>query len=238
MGPEAVAARTARVFLFLLPGSRPRRRAGEGAAVAIDAAFFPLPFGRRGPRFLEAPSPPMAGAAPIEAAAAGVAVVVAVAARAAMFFWLQLPFGWPRLQDTGGIATGLVIFFPLPFGWPGAHFSEASSPPMLGPPREYMVRLRSDRKIETGEEAGCAFDPERPQHLKRSNAGEGAGVIGSAMPNASVTTLFSLHRAHPREGNRCSHHGASWVEPTGRAADTRQATARDVSRSYYGDRKV
>jgi hypothetical protein len=77
-----VVARVARVFLFLLPGGRPRRRASEGAAVAADAAFFPLPFERPGPRFLGAPSPPRAGAAPIEAAAAG----VAAAARAAKVF--------------------------------------------------------------------------------------------------------------------------------------------------------
>jgi hypothetical protein len=60
-----------------------------------------------------------------------------------------------------------------------------------------MVGLRSDRKIETGEEAECAIDPEHSQYLKRSDAEEGAGVMGSAMPNASITALFPLHRAHP-----------------------------------------
>jgi hypothetical protein len=101
-----------------------------------------------------------------------------------------------------------------------------------------MVGLRSDRKIETGEEAECAIDFECPQYLKRSDAGEGAGVVGSAMPNASVTVPFSSHRAHPQEGNRCGYHSRSWVEPMGRAADARQATPCDVLRIYYGGREV
>jgi hypothetical protein len=224
-----VATRVARVFLFLLPGGCPRQRDGEGAAVATDAAFFPLPFGRPGPRFLGAPSPPRAGATPIEAAAAGVAAKV---------FWLRLPFGRPRLRDTGGIVAGLMIFFPLPFGRPGPRFSETPSPPAPGPPGEDMVGSCPDRKIETGEEAECAIDPERPQYLKRSDAGEGTGIVGSVMPNASVTAPFSSHRAHPQEGNRCGHPSVSWVEPTGRAADACQATPRDVLRSYYGGREV
>jgi hypothetical protein len=137
----------------------------------------------------------MTGAAPIEATMAGVAA--AAAARAAKVFWLQLPFGRPRLQDTRGVAAGLAIFFPLPFGRPGPRFSETPSPPAPRPPREDMVRWRSNRKIETGEEAEYALDPERPQHLKRSDAEEEAGVMGSAMPNASVTALFFLASCAP-----------------------------------------
>jgi hypothetical protein len=53
-----------------------------------------------------------------------------------------------------------------------------------------MDRLSSDEKIEAGEEVECAIDPECPQYLRRSDAGEGAGVVGSAMPNTSVTAYF------------------------------------------------
>jgi hypothetical protein len=151
---------------------------------------------------------------------------------------LRLPNGRPRLRDTGGVAAGLVIFFLLPFRRSGPRFSEAPSPPAPGPPREDMVRLHSNKKREIEEEAECAFDPERPRHLKRSDAGEGAGIIGSAMPNASVTAPLSLHCAHPQEGNCRSPHNGSWVEPMGCVTDARQATPHDVSRSYYGVRKV
>jgi hypothetical protein len=178
----------------------------------------------------------MAGAAPIEAAAVG--ATAAAVARATKVFWLRLPNGRPRLRDTGGVAAGLVIFFPLPFGRSGPCFSGAPSPPAPGPPREDMVRLHSGRKSEIEEEAECAFNPEHPRHLKGSDAGEGAGVMGSAMPNALVTAPFFLHRAHPREGNRHSHHNGSWVEPTGHVADAHQAMPHDVSKSYCGDRKV
>jgi hypothetical protein len=231
-----VAPRAARVFLFLLPGGHPRRRDGEGVAVAAGAAFFPLPFGRPGPRFLGTPSPPRAGAAPIEVAAAGAAA--AAAARAAKVFWLRLPFGRPCLRDTGGIVARIAIFFPLPFGRPGPCFSGTPSLPAPGPPGEDIDRLSSDEKIEAGEEVECAIDPERPQYLRRSDAGEGAGVVGSAMPNASVTAPFSSHRAHPQEGYRCDQYSGSWVEPTGCVADARQATPHDVLGSYYGGRKV
>jgi hypothetical protein len=178
----------------------------------------------------------MAGAASMEAAAEGAAA--AAAARAAKVLWLRLPNGRPRLRDTGGIAAGLVTFLPLPFGRPGPHFSGAPSPPASGPPREDIVRSPSGRKSETEEEVECAFNPERPRHLKRSGAGEGAGVMGSTVPNASVTAPLFLHRAHPREGNCRSHRNGSWVEPTGHVADAHQATPHDVSRSYYGDRRV
>jgi hypothetical protein len=80
-----------------------------------------------------------------------------------------------------------------------------------------MDGLSSDEKIEAGEEVECALDPERPQYLRRSGMGE--EVVGSTMPDASITALFSPHRVHPQEGNRCGHHIGSWEEPTGCAAD-------------------
>jgi hypothetical protein len=89
---EAAAPRAARVFLFLLPGGRPRRRGDEGAATAIGAVFLPLPLGRPDPHLFGMPSPPRARAAPV----AMVVVGAAVAARAARVFWLWLPFGRPR----------------------------------------------------------------------------------------------------------------------------------------------
>jgi hypothetical protein len=48
------------------------------------------------------------------------------------------------------------------------------------------------------------------------------------MPDASVTALLPSCHAHPREGNRRSHHKGSWVEPTGRAADTRHMTFQEI----------
>jgi hypothetical protein len=65
-----------------------------------------------------------------------------------------------------------------------------------------------------------------------------AYVVGSAMPNASVTAPFSSHRAHPKEGNRCDHHSGSWEEPTGRVTDACQATPHDIPQNHYGDRRV
>jgi hypothetical protein len=62
--------------------------------------------------------------------------------------------------------------------------------------------------------------------------------MGSVMPDASVTASFSSHRAYLREGNRRGHHSGSWEEPTGRAANARQATPCDILRSYYGGREV
>jgi hypothetical protein len=168
--PEAVAPRAARVFLFLLPGGRPRRRDDEGAAAVAGVALFPLPFRRPGPRFLGAPSPPRAGAAPIAAAAVGAAATAA--ARAARVFWLRFPFGRPHLWDASGIVIGIAAFFLLPFGRPGPHFSGAPSPLASGPPGEDMDGLSSNDKIEAGEEVECAI--ECPQYLRRSGAGEGA----------------------------------------------------------------
>jgi hypothetical protein len=142
------------------------------------------------------------------------------------------------LRDTGGVSAGLAAFFPLPFGRSGLCFSGASPPPVLGPPREDMGGLCPDGRSEAEEVVECALNPERPRHLKRRGAGKGAGVMGSVAPNALVTAPLSSRRAHPREGNRHGHHSGSWVEPTGRDAEARQATPCDASRSYYGDRKV
>jgi hypothetical protein len=140
---------------------------------------------------------PMVGAAPMEAATVGTAAAAAV--RAAKVFWLWLPNGRPCLRDTGGVAAGLVTFLPLPFGRPGLRLSGAPSPPAPGLPREDMVRLRSNGRSEAEEVMECAIDPERPRHLKRSDAGERAGIIGSATPNALVTAPSSSHHAHPWE---------------------------------------
>jgi hypothetical protein len=101
-----------------------------------------------------------------------------------------------------------------------------------------MDGLSSDEKIEAGEEVECAIELGCPQYLRRSVAGEGASVVGSTMPNASVTAPFSLHRAHPQEGNSCGHHSGSWEEPTGHVADACQATPHDDSGSYCGGCKV
>jgi hypothetical protein len=62
-----------------------------------------------------------------------------------------------------------------------------------------MVGLCSGGGSEAEEEVECAFDPERPRHLKRSEAGERAGVMGSAMPNASVTAPLSSRHVRPQE---------------------------------------
>jgi hypothetical protein len=231
-----VAAKAARVFLFLLPGGRPRRWADEVATAATIAIFFLLPFGRPGPHFLGKSTPPTAEAAPTEAATVG--TVTAAAARAARVFWLRLPNGQPCLRDTGGVATGLSAFLSLPFGRPSLRFSGAPSPPVLGPPREDMVGLRSDGKSEAEEVVERALNPEHPRLLKRRGTGKEAGVMGSVAPNTSVTAPLSSRRAHPREVNHRGHHSGSWVELMGHDADARQAMLHDVSRSYCGDRRV
>jgi hypothetical protein len=74
----------------------------------------------------------------------------------------------------------------------------------------------------------CAFDPENPRHLKRSEVGERAGVVGSAMSNALVTAPLLLRHVRPREGNRRSCHKGSWVEPTGCAADACHMTFQEI----------
>jgi hypothetical protein len=48
---EAAALRAARVFLFLLPGGRPRRQGDEGVAAAAGAVFLLLPFRTARPLF-------------------------------------------------------------------------------------------------------------------------------------------------------------------------------------------
>jgi hypothetical protein len=101
-----------------------------------------------------------------------------------------------------------------------------------------LVGLRSGKESEAEEEVECAFDPEHPQPLKRSEGGERAGVMGSATPDASVTAPLFLHHAHPREDNRRSHHDGSWVEPTGRVTNASRASPHDISRNHYGDQKV
>jgi hypothetical protein len=237
----------ARVLLSLLPGGHPWWRADEGAAAATATTLFPLPFGRPGLRFPEMPSPPTARAAPVEDAAMGAvaaasteAAAVAAAgatpaesamaatARAAEVFLLQLSSGWPRLRDTGGIAAGLSTFFLLPFVRPGLRLSGTPSPLAPGPPMADMVGLCYGKGSEAEEEVKCAFDPECPQHLKSSEVGERADIMGSAMPNASVTAPLFLCHAHPREDNRRSHHDGSWVEPTGRATDARHMTFQEI----------
>jgi hypothetical protein len=79
---------------------------------ATEVVFFPLPFGRPGPRFSGTPTSPEApaawGATEVEAAAE------AFAARASKVLLLCLPFGRPRFQDTEGAASGASTSFSLP----------------------------------------------------------------------------------------------------------------------------
>jgi hypothetical protein len=167
----------------------------------------------------------MAGAALIEAAATGAATTalaeaatvaaaddtpaqsaVAVATKAAKVFRLRLPSGHPCLWDTGSVVAGPSSFFLLPFGRPCLCFSGTPSPPALGRPMADMVRLCPGEGREAEEEVKCTLDPERPRHLKRSEAGERAAVMGSAKPYASVTAPLSSRHACPREDNRRSHY--------------------------------
>jgi hypothetical protein len=80
--------------------------------------------------------------------------------------------------------------------------------------------------------------PRAPLVFKEECCGEGVGVVGSARPNALITAPFSLHHAHPQEGNRCGRHSGSWEEPTGHVADACQTTRYDILGSYYGGGKV
>jgi hypothetical protein len=96
---EVAAPRAARVFLFLLPTGRPRRRGDEGVAADAGAVFLPLPFGRPGPRFSETPASPGALAARVATEVEG--ATVAAAARASRVFLLRLPFGRPRFRAAG-----------------------------------------------------------------------------------------------------------------------------------------
>jgi hypothetical protein len=85
-----------------------------------------------------------------------------------------LPGG--RLQreaDEGMVVIDITAFFPLPFGRPSLRFSGTPphpAPPVPGHPMADMVGLRSSEAEE--EELECAFDPEQPQHLKKSEEGE------------------------------------------------------------------
>jgi hypothetical protein len=147
---EAAAPRAERVFLFLLPGGRPRRRDGEGAAAAIDAVFLPLPLGRPGPRFSRRPTSPGARAARV--AAEEVVAAAAAAVRAAKVFLLRLPFGRPRFRDAGGVISGASVFFSLP--------SEIPSPPTAESLSEDMAGLRSEERLEAEGEMGMRPQPQ------------------------------------------------------------------------------
>jgi hypothetical protein len=122
------APRAARVFLFLLPGGRPRRRGDEGAVAAADAAFFPLPLGWPGPHFSGTPTSPGALAAWVTAEVEG--APAAAAARASKVFLLRLPYGRPRFRDAGGAIPGAWASF--------SSFSGPLSPPAAEPLREDM----------------------------------------------------------------------------------------------------
>jgi hypothetical protein len=167
---EAAAPKAARVFLFLLPGGRPRRRGGKGVAAPVDAVFLLLPLGRPGPRFSGTPTSPGARAARV--AAEGVVAAAAAAAGAAKVFLLRLPFGRPRFRDAGGVISGASAFFSLPSG--------ISSPPTAEPLREVMAGLSSERRgPRRREKWECALDRERSQHLNRSGEGDGTRRFGN-----------------------------------------------------------
>jgi hypothetical protein len=186
----------------------------------------------------------MARAAPIEAAVMGVATAasvvaavddtpagsaMAVATKAAEVFLLRLPSGWPCLRDTDSVAAGPLALFLLPFGWPGLRFSGTPSPLAPGPPIADMVRIRTGEGREAEEEVNYSLDLERPRHLKRSGAGERAGVMRSTKPTTLVTAPLPSHHTRPQEDNCRSHCQGSWVEPTGRATDARRVTPHDAS---------
>jgi hypothetical protein len=136
--PEAAAPRAARVFLFLLPGGRPRRRGGEEVVATVGTSLLPLFLGWPGPRLLGALSPPRARATPV--AAVGVTAVAATAPRAAKVFLLRLPFRRPHFRGTGGAISGASVLLPLP------------SPSAAEPLREDMAR----QSLEEGQRNGSA----------------------------------------------------------------------------------
>jgi hypothetical protein len=159
---EVEAPRAARVLLFLLPGGRPRRRGDEGVVAAADAAFYPLPFGRPGPRFSGTPASPGALAARVATKVEG--ATAAAAARASKVFLLRLPFGRPRFRDAGGAISGAWASF--------SPFSGALSPPAAEPLREDMTGPGSGRRgLRRGEKWGCALGHGRARHLKRNGEG-------------------------------------------------------------------
>jgi hypothetical protein len=131
-----VAPRAARVFWFLLPGGRLRRRGNEGVATAAGAVFLPLPFGRLGPRFSGTPASPGVLATRVTAEAEG--ATTAAVARASKVFLLRLPFGQPHFRDTGGAISSALASFLLP--------SRTLSPLAVEPLREDMTGLGSKRR--------------------------------------------------------------------------------------------
>jgi hypothetical protein len=159
---EVEAPRVARVLLFLLPSGRPRRRGDEGVATAVDAAFFPLPFGRPGPRFSGAPASPGALAARVATEVEG--ATVAAVTRASKVFLLRLPFGRPHFRDVGGIVSGAWASFSL--------LSGTLSPPAAEPLKEDMTGMGSGRRgSRRREKWGCALGHGRARHLKRNSEG-------------------------------------------------------------------
>jgi hypothetical protein len=71
-----------------------------------------------------------------------------------------------------------------------------------------MDGLNSNEKIKAGEEVEYAIDPEHTQYLRGRGTGEGTGVVGSVMPNASVIAPFSSHHVQSQEGNHRDHRSA------------------------------
>jgi hypothetical protein len=168
-----VAPRAARVFLFLLPGGRPRRQDDEGTSIAAGATFLPLPFRRLGPRFLGAPSPPRTGVAPTTVAAAA-------AARAAKVFWLQFPFGRPHLWDAGGIIAGIAASLPLLFERPGPRFSGTPSPPSVETSRTRHGWAELWREDRGRGRSGLSHRPQTPPVFKEQWCGrKGSGIDGA-----------------------------------------------------------
>jgi hypothetical protein len=164
-GPEA-----ARVFLFLLPGGRPRRRGDEGMAAAADADFLPLPFGRPGPRFFG--TPPSSGALAARVVAEVEGATVAVAARASKVFLLRLPFERPCFRDAGGVISGALASFSLP--------SRILPPLTAEPLRADITGLGSERRGSWRREKWeCALSHGRSQHLKRSGEGDDTRRFGN-----------------------------------------------------------
>jgi hypothetical protein len=212
---EAVAPREARVFLFLLPSGRPRRRGDEGAATAAGAVFLPLPFGWLGPCFSGTLAPP--GALVTRVAAEAEGATAAAATRASKVFLLRLPFRRPRFRDTGGAISGALASILLP--------SRTLSPLAAEPLREDMTGLGSEgRGSRRGEKWGSALGHERAQHLKRSGEGDDTRHFGN-----------HLHIVC----NRCGCRSGSWREPMGCIADVYQPAPHDDSGSYDGgDSKV
>jgi hypothetical protein len=119
--------------------------------VATEAAFFPLPLGRPGPRFSGTPASPEAPAA--GGAAEEEATAEAFAVRASKVLLLRLPFGRPRFRGTGGDPSGASTSFPLPSGILSSLAAEPLGDDMTGLALE-------GRSSESGEKWGmpCAVN--------------------------------------------------------------------------------